>query len=303
MSGSGVTDINPYEMLTWSFKLWSVSAVVSLHSFGCAARANSNRFVVITRMVQSRIVWFLLALVSAQDGHADRAPARVAPPITETQLTLQVPPYRGQATVIAISGESLTVLTAAHFLGEDAVGKAIRIPRKEGTLAGRVAAVARNPKFHPIRSRNPQDASAYGTLGVDSAIVTMKLDLNGERDRRSFAKIRPADLTREPISSGAVVIVPVHIVDQTGKEHVVRAGNHLNPKCLAWGRRNYDVQRGDSGAGVFLARKTSDGDSQLVLIGNVSQTDDRGGIASLASRTDAWIDETLARLQSPGNEK
>ena len=47
-------------------------------------------------------------------------------------------------------------------------------------------------------------------------------------------------------------ILSVHIVDQYDQEHVVRAGNHLNPRCLAWGKQNYDTQRGDSGSGVFL---------------------------------------------------
>jgi hypothetical protein len=82
-------------------------------------------------------------------------------------------------------------------------------------------------------------------------------------------------------------------MDQFGKEHVLRAGNHRNPRSLVWGRQNYDTQRGDSGAGVFFVGKTADGADRPILIGNVSQTDDRGGIASLAYGSERWVRTAL----------
>jgi hypothetical protein len=43
--------------------------------------------------------------------------------------------------------------------------------------------------------------------------------------------------------------------------------------------------------------KTADGEPWPVLIGNISQIDDRGGIASLAYRKDPWIEKALEGLQ------
>jgi hypothetical protein len=233
----------------------------------------------------------LLGAVAATGIAAE--PAKPGPPgIVETQLTLRLNPMQGRATVIEISDQTLTIVTAAHFLAADDVGKPIQI-HHDGNLTGRLVAVARNPGFHPIRSRATDEEMAFGTLGVDTAVAVITLDLRSDAERRVFEKIRAADMTLMPVPNVPNQILTVNIVDQNDEEHVVRAGNHLNPKCLAWGRRNYDTQRGDSGAGVFVMRKTSEGETVPVLIGNVSQTDDRGGIASLASRGEQWVNQAL----------
>jgi hypothetical protein len=250
-------------------------------------------------MIGTGTVWTLLALLGLclQNGAAD-LPPEPDPAIVATQVTLQVGPVRGRATVIAVADNSMTVLTAAHFLSDESVGNIILIHQHDCNLSGQVMAVARNPSYHPIRSRNPRVTAVSGTLGVDNEIATIKVELHGESDDRSFQKIKAAELTTQPVPGGGVQIVSVHIIDQLGTEHVVRAGNHLNPKCLAWGRKSYDVQKGDSGAGVFIMRSSKGGGLRPILIGNVAQTDDRGGIASLAHRSDAWIETALVRQQA-----
>ncbi len=227
---------------------------------------------------------------------ADRLAAEDAPKptrIEETQLTLRLDSVQGRASVIGIGDETLTVMTAAHFFPEeDVVGKTVQM-KNAATLSGRLLAVARNPVFKPIRSRVNNERLAYGTQGVDTAIATVKVDLRGPNDREAFAKLRSAELTSRFVPGSDEQILSIHIVDQGDVEHVVRAGNHTNPRCLAWGRNSYDTQRGDSGAGVFLVGPGPDGEPRLLLIGNVSQTDPRGGIASLASQGEPWIIKAL----------
>jgi hypothetical protein len=237
----------------------------------------------------------LIAAVSLPRMVAADEPAVKPPPsrIANSQLTLRLDPVQGRATVIDIAEPMLTVLTAAHFLSGEDVGKTIRIIR-EGYLKGRVVAVSRNPGYRTIRSRSSQEESTFGTLGVDTAIALIRLELNDGDERMQFERIRAAELAAGPIPSRPNQVLTVNIVDQTGQEHVVPAGNHLNPKCLAWGRRNYDTRRGDSGAGVFVMRRTASGEPSPLLIGTVSQTDDRGGIASLASHGEPWLEKALA---------
>ena len=66
---------------------------------------------------------------------------------------------------------------------------------------------------------------------------------------------------------------------------------------LAWGRRGFDTKPGDSGAGVFLVRTTPEGAPWPILIGVVSQTDERGGIASLIHRDEPWFADATAAPQ------
>ena len=247
------------------------------------------------RKCSSAIVWLLLASPAAP-GPAEDGPDKVRPPqIIETQLTLRLVPMQGRATVIAIADETLTILTAAHFLAPEDVGRTIQV-QQEAPLRGRLVAVTRNPSFRQLRSRNSNAPSAFGTLGVDTAIATIKVNLGSENERRALAKIRTADLTRDPLPNSDRQALSVHIVDQFGVEHTTRAGNHLNPRCLAWGKQSYDTQRGDSGAGVFLIRPTPEGQPVPILIGSVAQTDERGGIASLASRNERWIEKAITGL-------
>jgi hypothetical protein len=218
------------------------------------------------------------------------APAAVSAPIVETQLTLRLNPVQGRGTVIAIDDATLTIVTAAHVLSSEAVGRTIHLQQQQGRLSGRVVTVARNPGFHAPRSRNPHELSGEGTVGVDTAIVAVAVGLH---DDAVFGRIKAADMTPQAVPGRPDQIFPVRIVDQLGDEHVLRAGNHLNPKSLAWGRQGFDTRPGDSGAGVFLVRKSPAGESLPVLIGVVSQTDDRGGFASLVHRDEPWVGGVL----------
>jgi hypothetical protein len=243
----------------------------------------------------SPFVCLLLAGVGACVAAEGPAPKPEPSPISQTQLTLRLDPLQGRGTVIAIADDTLTILTAAHFLSSEDVGRTIQI-KGEGPLRGRLVAVTQHPGFRPLRSRTSDEPSTFGTVGVDTAIAVIKVELRRESERRVFATIHSAELTRDPVLRSAGQILAVHIVDQHGQEHTVRASNHLNPKWLAWGRQIYDTQRGDSGAGVFVMRTTPEGQPAPLLIGNVAQTDDRGGLASLAYRNEHWIFRAIAGL-------
>lgn len=231
----------------------------------------------------------LLLALAASEGPGEPPPPRIA----QTQLTLRVGPVQGQATVVRVDGKTLTVVTAAHVLATGDVGKDVLVRQHDRTLKGRVVAVTRNPAFRPVRSRRSPGPSNPGTIGVDTEVASIEVEPRGGDERRAFEKIRPADLTTRRVPGSPGQIVWVHIQDQFGEEHVVRAGNHLNSQCLAWGRRGYDARPGDSGSGVFVMRETAQGGSRPLLIGNVAQTDGRGGIASLAHRDAPWLAKAL----------
>ena len=245
------------------------------------------------RMEMTAIVSLALLVLQAP-ARADDESKKVDPPrIVETQLTLRLAQVQGRATAIAIAGDTLTTVTAAHFISDEDVGKTIFVQWQEVRFNGQVVDVAHNPHFKPVRSRATTGFSTAGTIGVDTAIAVIRIDLPDEGHRQAFGKIKTADMTTRFIPATVGQILPIHIVDQLGKEHVVRAGNHLNPKCLAWGRQNYEARPGDSGAGVFVMLKSPEGEPWPLLIGNVSQTDDRGAIGSLTQRHEPWIEEVL----------
>jgi hypothetical protein len=245
-----------------------------------------------TRLL-NRSVRLLLTLLLLSQRAVALSDKGEPPRIAETQVTLQAKAVKGRGTVVAVADEVLTVVTAAHFLAHSDVGQTIVVQqRPDRELKGQVLAVVTNPGFPENRQGKPQNTPAQEAVGVDTEIIRIKVDVQGADAQRVFGSIRPADLAPRPVPGGRDQILRVHIVDQFGEEHVVRAGNHLNPKCLAWGR-SYEPKPGDSGAGVFVMRRTAAGGSSPMLIANVSQVDSRGGIASLVHRDARWISSAI----------
>jgi hypothetical protein len=249
----------------------------------------------IARRVASGILMMAVVAVSRAIGGAGTTPLdRVPPTIWETQMTVRKGHIvQFQATVINKRDRTLTLLTAAHCLAPADMGHAIEMVRGGESLVGRIAAVWQNPSYHPVRSRDPRDPSVRDIVGVDNAIVTVAVEPGSEAKERFFRQIKTAAMAERAAPVGARQIFLVHVIDQCGQEHVVRAGNHLNAKCLAWGHASYRVKPGDSGAGVFVLRTTPQGQALPILIGNVSLTDDRGGIAPLVDRRDRWVAEAF----------
>gem|GEM_PF-2082263 len=238
---------------------------------------------------------FLVASSLAR-GEPTPKPAVPLPPprISETQVSLQVDQIRAQATVIGLSNERLTVLTAAHFLAESDVGKAIQISQPANEpIQGQVIKVRINPDFPGGHPNQPRRVPAQEAVGVDSEIIQIQLQAQGPGVKSEPKGIRAADLALRPTPVGDRRVLRVRIMDQFGEEHNLLAGNHLNPKCLAWGRGGFEPRPGDSGAGVFFVIRNSEGEEIPVLIGNVSQVDSRGGIASIVYRKAKWMADAL----------
>ena len=64
----------------------------------------------------SSFVWLLLAGAGAAVRRRGSAGEARPAPDPQTQLTLRLDPLQGRATVIAIAEQTLTIVTAAHFL-------------------------------------------------------------------------------------------------------------------------------------------------------------------------------------------
>ncbi len=209
----------------------------------------------IARRVTSGILVMAVVSVSRASGGAGTTPLdRVPPTIRETQMTVQMTVRKShivqfQATVIDKRDRTLTLLTAAHCLAPADMGHAIELVRGEESLVGRIAAVWQNPSYHPVRSRDPRDPSFRDIVGVDNAIVTVAVEPGSEAKERLLRQIKTAAMAERAAPVGARQIFLVHVIDQGGQEHVVRAGNHLNAKCLAWSHASYRVKRGDSAPG------------------------------------------------------
>jgi hypothetical protein len=236
---------------------------------------------------------------AAGPSPGDTVPNAVSPSIQETQLTVRLGRRLYQATVVGKGSETLIVVTAAHCISAQDVGEPLWLSQGSRGFGGRVEAAAQNPVYRPVASRDPRSKAVRGVLSVDNAIATIRVDPKTDDERRAFLAVKPAELTESQTPGASRQPITVHIIDQYGHEHVVKAGNHLNPKCLAWGHASYQPTPGDSGAGVFLVRDRSEGTSRPLLIGNVALSDDRGGIAPLMSRQIPWIAEAVSGPPPP----
>jgi hypothetical protein len=215
----------------------------------------------------------------------ERVLAQIEP--TQLKLTLDRGRQRTQfrATVIAKQGGDLTLLTAGHCLGPDDDGQVVQIQRGGETIKGKVVRVVRNPVFRPPPTTD--------IPGADNALAVVRLDLNEAKTTAFVGGLRTADLTDVPIPGPAGRVVTVVMIDQFGKEHVVKGGNFSNPRWLEWGPTFHPVG-GDSGSGVFVVRRTPEGDPQPVLVGVIVDRSERGGGASLVHRKSRWMDQALA---------
>ncbi len=235
-------------------------------------------------------VAILSALLAATANAGEGVPGpsdRASSGIGESQVTiiLRGPrSYRFQATVIAKRGRVLVAVTAAHCLAAAEAGKSVLIRRGESALRGRIGKVFRNPAYQ--EPRFPQ------LMGTDNAIVSLHVDPDVEGEVGVWEGIRAAGVATGPVPPAAGQKVVVHIPDQSGKEHVLPAGNFSNPKILTWGPKFHPVG-GDSGSGVFLVRDVPGAKPAPILIGVVVGADDRGGGASLIHMRHPWVVQSL----------
>jgi hypothetical protein len=225
---------------------------------------------------------------TGDDPRKDREP----PGIRETQITLRTERTQFQATVIAKEGSTLTIMTAAHCLSAKDRGMQVMMSRstrpgergdnKDKDLSGRIVEVAQNPLY-------AESGSNARARGSDSAVATIAVAPENADERQAFVEMKPAEIIGWSIDHIPNLILDVCMLDQFGEDHIVRAGNHMNPGFLVWGNRGYRPTLGDSGAGVFLIRKTPAGRPLPLLIGNVAMSDELGGIAPLIGRKCQWI--------------
>jgi hypothetical protein len=226
-------------------------------------------------------------------GRAPGSGPTADPQIKASQVTLETSQVSFQATVIDRRNEParLTVVTAAHGLFPLGEGTRIVIRPAAGgvVLRGTVESAEPNPGYKPVQSRDPRSALRFqGAIGSDNSVLTLRLELGDDRDRRAFGALHTVPVTARPVPDRkAVSVLTVHVVDRSGVEHVVKAGNSLNPKWLTWGAR-YRPRPGDSGAGVFVVAEAQEPQAgpRIVLIGNVVASDEAGGIAALFSQAE-----------------
>jgi hypothetical protein len=255
---------------------------------------------------QAYLLTLVLTLPSTIRASDTPQPSAALAAIQETQLTVRLASKQFQATVVAKDANTLTIVTAAHCVSANEVGSALSLTHADRLLSGRLVRAAQNPDYRPVASRDPQSKAVRGVLSVDNAVATIEVRPANDREKETFRLLKPAELTASPVPDRANQTLTVHILDQRGEAHVVKAGNHLNPKCLAWGNASYHPVPGDSGAGVFLVQSQADGKPTTLLIGNVALSDNRGGIAPLVSRKGPWVDEALnaaGRLTQPASNR
>jgi hypothetical protein len=234
------------------------------------------------------------------DDPAPGPAAAVDPPdIRPTQLAAQLNDGRGfvrfRATALRLDGRGLLLLTAAHCLSRDDEGRAIRLSQGERAVDGLIRAVVHNPYY----DQAPPGASP----GADNALVLIEPRPADDDQRALVDDLRRVrvELSPEPVPNREGQIVQVYAIDQFEQAHALRAGNFLNPRWLEWGPL-YQPVPGDSGSGVFVYRRDAEGRPRPVLIGVITDRSPRGGGASLVSKRQRWIAETLlppARSDGP----
>lgn len=247
------------------------------------------------------MVVLLAALVLGANWGPQQAPSPAPPPLppasalVASQITVEVrhdlTQSRFRATVTRRDGDVLTVVTAAHCLSAADRGHPARITVGGIPLRGEVVAVVWNPAYRPKVVRDLH--------GPDSAVAWFRVRHDAPGVDQALASIRPATGPIEhafPDPGGRTVVV--RMVDAQGQEHVIRAGNHMNPRWLEWGPA-YFPQPGDSGGGVFWVRTGSDGKPAPVLVGTIVGHDARGGGAALVSLDQGWLAQALARPVEP----
>jgi hypothetical protein len=247
------------------------------------------RYLGLTALVVAALVAAGGRVAGQERAKAEAAGEEPPPRIEQTQVAISKQDGRQQArfraTVVAKAKDGLTLLTAGHCLGPDDVGRTVRVGRGDGGLDARVVRVVRNPYYRP--------AATGDVPGADNAVVVLRVDPKGDRQAALLRDLRPVELVDRPLPDPAGQVVPAHTIDQFDREHVVRGGNYSNPRWLEWGPDFFPVP-GDSGSGLFVARRTRSGRPRPLLIGVVVVRSDRGGGGSLFSRNDRWLVEALA---------
>jgi len=241
----------------------------------------------------------LLLILAAWTAQAPAAKSEAASPnvaetpgLRSTQVTIVIDRdgtrRQFRATVMAVTDDTITVLTAAHCLSEgDQGGPASLLLDGMVALDGTVLAAARNPSYRALPGRE--------IPGPDNAVARLRFKPASRAGEEAFRTIRAAPaLAATTFPGPAGQAVAVRMIDGHGVEHAVKAGNFSNPRWLEWGPA-YKPIPGDSGGGVFVVRPGPDGRPKPILIGIIVGRDDQGGGASLVARDMRWIAEALKR--------
>lgn len=217
--------------------------------------------------------------------------------IAQTQVTIALRNEnrmsRFRATILAIEGRDLTLMSAAHCLdGEDVETKVHFGSGGEYPFEATIRSVVRNPNYQPnVVTLSP---------GNDNEVVRLEVAKESAADER-FADLRPATLSEWPIPERAGQTIGLLTIDQTQHTHVLVASNHSSPLWLEWGPR-FKPLPGDSGSGVFVLKRGEDGKPQPLLIGTVIVRGPVGGGASLVWGKAPWVARSLPEDPAEGED-